>query len=99
MRKAQISCTAAIGGRPLTLDPIRVLSVPVDVREVESTIPCGLRQSWIDGKDGDIKLALATGTGCGSQWLTFRYGDRSFCVDITEFVSALIDQIKAPVGD
>lgn len=94
-RSGEISVTASHDGKPVTLDPLRTFEIPVELREVESTIPCGFRMGWLDGDDKGTPFSLAAGAGCGSKWLTFSYGDRDFCVDMSDVVGSFIDTIKA----
>lgn len=94
MAQGEMGVSAASGGRQITLDPIQVLSVTVDVREVESTIPCGFRQEWVDGEHNGTKFDICSGAGLGSRWLTIHYGDRSFCMDIEVFLRSFLAALK-----
>jgi hypothetical protein len=69
---------ASTDGRRLTLDPIGEKgSVTLPVWEVESTIPAGFRQAWVDGDADESKVELCVGAGVGSKWGTFFYERKS----------------------
>lgn len=94
MSEGEVGVQASTGGRQLTLDPIRVIPVTVDVREVESTIPCGFRMGWVDGEADGKEFDIAAGAGCGSRWLTIKYGDKYFCMDIEDFLQSFIGAVE-----
>ena len=94
MTEGEIGVTASAGGRRITLDPIQLLPITVDVREVESTIPCGFRQAWVDGEHNGTTFDIAAGAGLGSRWLTIHYGDRYFCMDIEDFLKSFLETLK-----
>jgi hypothetical protein len=85
---------ASSGGRIITLDPIKTFSVPIELREVESTAPCGFRVEWFTGEDSKIKFKLCVGAGVGSKWMTFRYGNRQFCVDMAQTLEHFVNTVK-----
>lgn len=84
----EIKVTAAIGGRPITLDPIRVIPVTVEVREVESTIPCGFQSIWGEGDTGGQEYSVTAGAGFGSRWGTIQWQGRSYCFDVMQLLNA-----------
>ena len=96
MSDGEISVVAAVGGRRLTLDPIRVIPTVLEVREVESTIPCGFQSMW--GESDDPPTELTSGAGMGSRWGTIRYKDRSFCFDATQLMVAFMEAEKGGPG-
>lgn len=66
--------TKEAGGRRITLDPLATGEVVAEARRVESSLPCGLRQGWIDGSgesdDGEeVSFSLTCGAGVGGRWL------------------------------
>ncbi len=74
-----------------TLNPIRTIPLQTPWREVESTVPCGLRINWVSGdKDGE-EFDLESGAGCGNPWSTFSYKGRYFCIDMREVISELVE--------
>ena len=91
----EISCEAESNGRRITLEPLQILTLAIPMREVESTLPCGFRQSWVSGDSGKKKFSLTSGAGCGSRWMTFDYAGRQFCVDIEDVVKQAIEVIDA----
>ena len=79
--------------RKIDLDhPLQQADLPIRVREMESTIPCGLRVDWIDAKGGDgyPDIDLDCGAGCGSPWIELKYGPREFAVDARDIIHAII---------
>lgn len=65
---------ASINGRRLTLDPITfVAPISLPRRRVESSLPCGLRVSWMAGdfrfEGSSYTFDLTCGAGVGSPWL------------------------------
>lgn len=87
--------TADLGGTPLTLDPIRVVPVRLEVREVESTIPCGFQQVWGDASWMGRPVEITSGAGLGSRWGTITYGDRSYAFDAQQLVEAFVAAVAA----
>ena len=85
--------TAFSGGRRITLDPIKVHPITIEIREVESTIPCGFQTHWgsVD-IDGD-ELEVFGGAGFGSQWTTIQFRGKSYCYPISEVVGAFLDAL------
>jgi len=91
----EIHVKASVGGRPLTLEPIRVIPVTIEVREVESTIPCGLQIEWVSGTTPDDKpIELTAGAGMGSRWGTIHYGGRGYCFEVNQLLGAFVDAAK-----
>lgn len=89
----EIRVRAAVGGRELTLDPVRTIVVPLEVREVESTIPCGFQSEWgTGGVDGE-KLMLTAGAGFGSRWGTIHYAGKSYAFDANQLINAFLNEI------
>jgi hypothetical protein len=90
---------ASVGGRKLTLDPTRVHPITIEIREVESTIPCGFQAEFgtVD-VDGD-ELSVCAGAGFGSQWITMQFKGKSYCFPITEVISAFLEQLEADSGN
>lgn len=88
--------SASSGGRQITLDPLRLLPITVDVREVESTIPCGFSMEWVTGTHDGKEFDISAGAGVGSRWLTISYGGRYFCMDIEDFLRAFLDSLETP---
>lgn len=86
--------------RRITLDPLQLIDIPTKWREVESTIPCGFRMSWVEGeKDGQ---AFTLCYGVGSPWCTFQYKGRGFCIDMTSVINDLltfVDQEEGPKNE
>ena len=88
-----IRVTASIGGRRITMDPLRTFPLTHEIREVESLIPAGFRQMWVEGEGPEgIRLRVSSGAGW-SPWLTFEIGAREFAVDIRDVLSALVDRV------
>lgn len=82
---------AAVGGRELTLDPLRTLPVVVEVREVESTIPCGFQSEWATGTAPDgTPFGIYAGAGFGSRWGTVDYRGKNYAFDIEQFFTAFM---------
>lgn len=88
---SELRAASSSNGRRITLDPLREKVLQVPWREVESTIPCGFRVGWIEGEVDGKEFDLCAGAGCGSPWVTFDYNGRAFCVDISNFVKALVE--------
>ena len=84
----EIGVAASVGGRAITLDPIRTFDLTVPMREVESTLPCGLRMEWASGEHKGEEFQLTSGAGVGSRWLTFSYKGRQYCADVEDIVTA-----------
>jgi hypothetical protein len=97
----EIGITASTNGRRLTLDPLRKKKLAVEVREVESTIPCGFQTPWADGELPDgTKFSLTSGAGVGSRWMTFRYKGRNFAIQADSIIQPLLswaDATQEPV--
>lgn len=81
--------------RAITLDPIRKIPIPLELHEVESTIPCGFRVSWLEGNADGKEFDLASGAGCGSPYMMFHYDGRNYCVDMRVVVDQFIEAIHA----
>jgi hypothetical protein len=92
--RGEIKTEFASDGRIITLDPIKTFSVPIELREVESTAPCGFRVEWFTGEDSKIKFELCVGAGVGSKWMIFRYGNRQFCVDMAQTLEQFVNTVK-----
>lgn len=90
----EIKVDAAIGGRRITMDPIRVIDVPLEIREVESNIPAGFQIEWgtadIDGEE----LTLCSGAGMGSRWATIRYRGKSYAFTADQLITAFIEALR-----
>lgn len=81
---------ASSGGRRLTLDPIRVIPITLNIREVESTIPCGFQTPWGEVDIDGHLLEVFGGAGFGSGWATIQYKGKSYCFPITEIVQEFL---------
>ena len=89
---------ASTDGRRLTLDPIRVIPITVEIREVESTIPCGFRQMWGEVDiDGDV-LQVTSGAGVGSEWATIQFRGKDYCFAISDVVASFVEALDATSG-
>jgi hypothetical protein len=89
--------TAAVGGRRLTLDPIRVLPVQLEVREVENTIPCGFQSEWATADVEGSEMMVTVGAGFGSRWGTIRYAGKSYAFEVGQLAEAFMAALaKAP---
>lgn len=88
----EMAVQASVNGRRMTLDPVRSAHLSIAAREVESTLPCGFRQGWVEGDVAATgkHFSLEAGAGVGSRWLTFTYDGRDFCMDVGDIVTALI---------
>lgn len=82
---------ASLGDRRLTLDPLREIPIQLVIREVESTIPCGLGAEWASGSKGDVPIYATAGAGFGSEWATIHVGDKDYCFTITQIVEKLLE--------
>lgn len=92
----EIRVTADVGGRPLTLDPIRVIPVELEVREVESTIPCGFQSVWGEGEVDGQEFTLAVGAGFGSRWATIHYHGKNYCFSANGLMEAFFKALEGP---
>jgi hypothetical protein len=82
--------------RDLTLDPLKLIEIAVEVREVESTIPAGFQSEWFSGEDDDgNEFTVTAGAGWGSYWMTLHYKGRGFVVDGREILRALVGAVNA----
>jgi hypothetical protein len=100
----EIRVRAAVGGRELTLAPIRVVAVTLEVREVESTIPCGFQSVWGDaegvGPDGaQHAIRLTSGAGFGSRWGTIDCDGRRFCFSADQLINAFVSALTETEGE
>lgn len=78
--------------RRITLDSGTLHKLTVNAREVESTIPAGFQQIWIEGEDAEgNEFMLTSGAGWGSVWATFVYKGREFVIDGRDLIRALIE--------
>jgi hypothetical protein len=84
-----------VGGRQITLDPIRNIPVTFNIREVESTIPCGFQGQWGEGEIDGERIELNTGGGFGSRWATIHYRGHDYCFKAEELLSAFLDGLAA----
>jgi hypothetical protein len=92
----EIKVQAASGGRKLTLDPIRELTLTLPAKEVESTITCGFQMEWVSGADDkEREFDLTTGGGVGSMYGTFQYQDKRYCFKAEDLIRAFIEAIEA----
>lgn len=98
-RGEEILVEASLGGRRLTLDPIRVVTVPLEVREVESTIPCGFQSVWGEAGEGDRRIELTAGAGMGSRWGTIVFRGKTYCFDANQLINAFVDELDKKVPD
>lgn len=83
-----IRVTASVGGRRLTLDPLAEHTLPIQLREVESTIPCGFQIDWVSGEKGDEEYRVAVGAGMGSEWATIHYKGKEYCFSARSLLDA-----------
>lgn len=98
----EIEMKASRDGREIVLDPpLRFHHLTVRMREVESTIPCGLRQQWASGEfpqemsgfPAGTKFDLLCGAGCGSPWLMIHIGEREFCIHARDILDGILDAL------
>lgn len=95
----EIRVTASVGGRPLTLDPIRTLPLDIPLREVESLIPAGFQQVWGSGETADgEEFQIACGAGWGSRWLTIKYKGKSYCFAAEDLFTAFLAALEVTDG-
>jgi len=87
--EGEITVSFSHRGRKVTLDPLREKILQVYCKEVESTIPCGLRNMWVSGERNGEDFDLDVGAGCGSPWLTFRYKEREYCINVKDILDEL----------
>jgi len=96
-----VRTTAAVNGRAMTLDPLAQGPLAVTAIRPESTLPCGLRQQWIDGtgeaEDGTpVTFDLTCGAGVGSPYLILSVeGHGSEYVDMRDVMQGWIDGLLA----
>ena len=83
------------GRKKLTLDPIRVIEVPLRIREVASAIPCGFQAVWGEGTNDGEPIEATSGAGFGSKWATIRYKGKDYCFSIEEVIEAFVEKIDA----
>jgi hypothetical protein len=76
--------------RRITLEPLHRKALAIEVREVESTIPCGFQQHWGDGKYGKKKFDMGCGAGFGSRWMTFTVGEHNYCISADDIAKAVL---------
>ena len=85
---------ASLGGRQITLDPIREIPIELTIREVESTIPAGYQSEWgsvdVDGDD----LFLGGGAGFGSKYGTITFRGKSYVFTANEIVEKFLDAVR-----
>jgi hypothetical protein len=86
--------TAAIGERLITLDPIRTIPITLEIREVESTIPCGLQQEWGEVDVDNDRLALTAGAGFGNGYGTITFRNRRYYWAIGDIAAAFLTAVK-----
>lgn len=87
----EIRVEAAVGGRRLTLDPIREKTIEVSVREVETTIPCGFQVNHVEGQtDEGLDFEFNSGAGMGSRWMTFKYRGHYVAIDVESLIRPLV---------
>lgn len=106
--QGEISCVAETGKpgesmRRMTLDPIRSLIAAIPFREVESSLPCGLRVEWVSAEhEGKELFTLTVGAGCGSRWMVMNYGGKQYIAgvediaDVEDIANALMEAIDKP---
>lgn len=86
--------SASVGGKQLTLDPIRLVPITLNIREVESAIPAGFQMQWGDvDVDGD-KMELTAGAGMGNGWGTIRFRGKDYVWSITELAEAFLNAVN-----
>lgn len=74
----ETTISAVHDGKRLTLEPVGDKTpIELPVWEVESIIPAGFRQSWVDGHNDETEIDLCVGAGVGSKWGTFTYARKS----------------------
>lgn len=90
-----VTAEASSGGRRITLDPISpLIPITVEVREVESTIPCGFQLGWFEGTtDEGVDFEMLSGAGLGSPWLTFKVGDKHYCLNGKDILTTLLNSV------
>lgn len=93
--EGKVSMEYTSGRRRITLDPLQEIVLPSTWREVESTIPCGMRFEWVSGEDDEQnEFSLSVGAGVGSPWMTFNYKGRGFCINAQDIATALINFVN-----
>ena len=90
----EIRVAASVGGRVLTLDPVRLLTLKLEVREVESAIPCGFQVEWATADVRGDELMVCVGAGFGSRWATIRYQDKSYAFSVEDVVSSFLEALE-----
>ena len=89
-----IRTDATVGGRRITLDPIQLLPITLNIREVESTLPAGFQSAWGEVEiDGDA-LKLTAGAGLGSQWGTITFRGKCYVWSISELARAFLEAVS-----
>jgi len=102
----ELHVRAAVNGRRITLDPIMEREpLPLPVRRVENSIPCGFRMGWLDAEDDDPKspvqeITLTAGAGCGSPWLvlTITMRDGSRIAEVVNMADVVPDWVAAALA-
>jgi hypothetical protein len=72
---------------------ISKLSVEVEVVEVESSLPYGLRVQWAKGNRGRESFNVTCGAGVGSPWIIFEKTSKGKTRTVVLNVSKLIESI------
>jgi hypothetical protein len=86
--------------RPHDLDdPISVIEVPLKIREVETTIPCGFQAIWGTVDVNGEKLTATAGAGFGSGWATIEFRGKNYCFPILEVIKALLVELGVEVEE
>jgi hypothetical protein len=89
--EGEVRTTFWSNGRRITMDDfIRKGSQPIEIREVETSLPAGIQMNWVEGDNGELHFSLNTGAGVGSRWMTFHYRDRDFAIEAQDIVRAFI---------
>lgn len=96
--KNEVTVAATSGGRRITLEPLAEGKLEIDVKRVESSIPCGFRQEWISGEDKEegLEFSLTSGAGVGSPYMVLKVnGHGEEIVDMREVLPVWIDGLLA----
>lgn len=104
----EITTTAAVDGRRITLDPVLPL-LPLDARprRVENSLPAGFRIGWLRGDDGELAFEVTAGAGVGSKYLVLTVKEQATgniyaeeVIDIAEltgrWLSNILNQGETP---
>lgn len=95
-----------VNGRQITTDDLLNREpLPLPVRRVENSMPCGLRMGWLDAEDTDPdspvdSVTLTAGAGCGSPWmvLTIKMTDGSRIEEAVDMRDVVASWVAAAVA-